>query len=164
MKDVIFVFGLLFMMVPSTHAVDEEDIQTDTTTLATGFPIHIYTPGKVNPDLTKEVICSPKFRTENYRKVSLQTKKDVFDEYKVSWKDHDKYEVDHLIPIELGGSNSIYNLWPEAYDPRPGAHEKDIVENYLHKQVCDGVMPLNQAQDFIAHDWYQIYKEIEGVE
>jgi hypothetical protein len=167
MKGFIFAVGLLFSLVPSTHAVDDskqDEVAVDSNTWATGFPIHVFTPGRINPVLTKEVICSPKFRTENYRKVSLQTKKDVFSEYKVKWEDRDKYEVDHLISIELGGSNNIENLWPEPYMPKPGAREKDMVENYLRKQVCEGVMPLKQAQDFIAHDWYEIYKEIEGVE
>jgi hypothetical protein len=47
-------------------------------------------------------------------------------------------EVDHLISLELGGSNDIKNLWPEPYLPRPGARQKDVLENWLHKQVCSG--------------------------
>lgn len=30
------------------------------------------------------------------------------------------YEMDHLLPLELGGSNRQANLWPEAAAPRPG--------------------------------------------
>lgn len=29
------------------------------------------------------------------------------------------FEVDHLIPLELGGDNTIGNLWSEAAEPRP---------------------------------------------
>jgi hypothetical protein len=65
-------------------------------------------------------------------------------------------EVDHFIPLELGGSNDITNLWPEPYSA-PGAHEKDHVENYLHEQVCNGSMALGDAQQMIANDWYAVY-------
>jgi hypothetical protein len=71
------------------------------------------------------------------------------------------YEVDHLIPLELGGDNTIANLWPEAADPVPGFHEKDKVENYLHRQVCSGAMGLTDAQRQIASDWLKVWKQIE---
>jgi hypothetical protein len=38
--------------------------------------------------------------------------------------------------LEPGRSNSIRNLWPEAALPEPGFHEKDKIENDLHRQVC----------------------------
>src|SRR5437867_11473696 len=41
-------------------------------------------------------------------------------------------EVDHLVSLELGGSNSTANLFPEAASPVPGSHEKDRLENELH--------------------------------
>src|SRR5438128_4091524 len=68
-----------------------------------------------------------------------------------------EYEVDHLVAFEDGGSNDIANLWPEAAEPRPGFHEKDQVENYLHDQVCTGRMNLFDAQSAIATDWLQVY-------
>lgn len=69
-------------------------------------------------------------------------------------------EVDHLISLELGGSNDIKNLWPEPYLPKPGARQKDIVEDWLHQQVCSGKMPLGEAQRKIASDWYAVYLSI----
>jgi hypothetical protein len=63
-----------------------------------------------------------------------------------------------LISLELGGSNDISNLWPEAADPTPGFHQKDQVENYLHKQVCEGKLSLKQAQQEIATDWLRVYE------
>jgi hypothetical protein len=70
----------------------------------------------------------------------------VYAEYGIVSYTTGKYEVDHLISLELGGSNDISNLWPEAASPQPGFHEKDKVENYLHDQVCSGVISLAQAQ------------------
>ena len=57
----------------------------------------------------------------------------------------------------MGGSNDIKNLWPEPAEPRPGFHEKDTLENTLHKLVSDGTVPLGEAQQAIAEDWYGAY-------
>lgn len=46
-----------------------------------------------------------------------------------------------------GGSNNIANLWPEAASPKPGFHEKDQVENYLHDQVCSGAISFEAGPD-----------------
>ena len=73
------------------------------------------------------------------------------------------YEEDHFISLELGGSpTDPRNLWPEPYLPKPGAKEKDIVENYLHRQVCSGTMTLEDAQKAIVADWYRVYLLVRG--
>ena len=74
----------------------------------------------------------------------------------------DAYEVDHLIPLSLGGDNAIANLWPEASEPQPGFHEKDEVEAHLHREVCAGRMDLADAQRAIAIDWLSVYHQIKG--
>jgi len=48
--------------------------------------------------------------------------------------------VDHLIALELDGSNEMRNLWPQLNDPKPGAGAEDQLENELHKLVCSGRM------------------------
>lgn len=61
------------------------------------------------------------------------------------------YEVDHLIPLELGGSpTDLRNLWPE---PLADAKRKDKVENQLHTLVCSGRITLTAAQGAIARNW-----------
>ena len=60
--------------------------------------------------------------------------------------------------LEDGGSNDIANLWPEVAEPRPGFHDKDQVENYLHDQVCTGRVTLSDAQRAIASDWLRVYE------
>jgi len=65
------------------------------------------------------------------------------------------YELDHLVPLEVGGSNDAGNLWPEHNDhPSGGAiNSKDLVENALNKAVCAGKVTLAAAQAAIAADW-----------
>ena len=88
-------------------------------------------------------------------------KKQVYEEYNVSYPEpQGSYEVDHFISLELGGSNDIKNLWPEPASPIPGFHEKDKVENYLHEQVCNNSMTLQEAQREISTDWYAVYLKI----
>jgi len=63
------------------------------------------------------------------------------------------YEVDHLISLELGGSNAIRNLWPEPYAGAGGARAKDVIENRLHALVCAGRISLATAQKEIVRWW-----------
>ena len=59
-------------------------------------------------------------------------------------------ELDHLIPLELGGSSAAAHLWPEI-GPLP--NPKDSVENALNHAVCSGRVSLRAAQRAIAADW-----------
>jgi hypothetical protein len=64
-------------------------------------------------------------------------------------------ELDHLIPLELGGANDVSNLWPEISDePGQGFHNsKDQVENSLKKAVCAHHIAIADAQNAIATNW-----------
>jgi hypothetical protein len=59
-------------------------------------------------------------------------------------------EVDHLVPLALGGSNDVANLWPQ---PGRIPNPKDRVEVRLWRAVCDGELDLTSAQRAIAADW-----------
>jgi hypothetical protein len=68
------------------------------------------------------------------------------------------YELDHLIPLEVGGAPSaVKNLWPEPRYGEPNSIEKDRFENYLHDQVCSGVMNLQEAQKEISTNWFDYW-------
>jgi tRNA(Glu) U13 pseudouridine synthase TruD len=70
------------------------------------------------------------------------------------------YEVDLLISLELGGSNSIKNLWPESYRTSPwNARVKDRLENKLRSLVCSGELDLKTAQQAIASNWIEAYQK-----
>ena len=123
------------------------------------LPDSACTPGAIFPDATKEQICKPGYSSQ-VRNVPESEKNDVYAEYSIVKHSAGQYEVDHLISLELGGSNEIANLWPEPAEPRPGFHEKDKVENYMHDQVCSGAISLQQAQAEIASDWMKIYNSM----
>jgi hypothetical protein len=84
----------------------------------------------------------------------------VYAEYGIAERSPGQFEVDHSVPLELGGSNDIANLWPEAAELRPGFHEKDQVENYLHDQVCAGSISLLDGQRAIARNWLDVYQHL----
>jgi hypothetical protein len=121
-----------------------------------GLPDSACTPGAVFTNATQQKICTYGYAS-SVRNVPLSEKDQVYAEYSIFHHSSGQYEVDHLIPLELGGSNDIANLWPEAAYPKPGFHEKDNVENYLHDQVCSGAMSLKDAQTQIATNWIAVY-------
>lgn len=116
------------------------------------------TPGAIF-SVTKEQVCVKGY-SSRVRNVPESEKNQVYAEYGIYSHATGQYEVDHLISLELGGSNDIANLWPEAAQPLPGFHQKDLVENYLHKQVCDGVISLTEAQRKISTDWISVYNQM----
>ena len=120
------------------------------------------TPGDTQPGVTVAQLCDPKFHTGSIRSVSESEKRQVYAEYKMA--DHQGAcqsgcEIDHLISLEIGGSNNLKNLWPQPYAP-PGAHQKDVLENYLHREVCAGRLSLSVAQRKIATDWFAAYQKM----
>jgi hypothetical protein len=118
------------------------------------------TPGAIFTDATTDTICQSGYAS-SVRNVPTSEKDQVYAEYGITSHYSGEYEVDHLVSLELGGSNDIANLWPEAASPTPGFHQKDQVENYLHDQVCSGKIPLQQAQYEIATNWLPIYQQMQ---
>lgn len=117
------------------------------------------TPGDILKDATAQKICVSGY-AKSVRNVPVSEKNQVYAAYGIRTHSTGQYEVDHLVSLELGGSNDISNLWPEAASPKPGFHEKDQVENYLHDQVCSGKMTLKQAQIKIATNWLDVYQSM----
>jgi hypothetical protein len=107
------------------------------------------TPGGVFPHATVAEICTPGY-AERVRAVLVSTKDAVYASYGISFHAAGRYQIDHLVPLEVGGNNTRANLWPQL---TPGYGEKDTVENELHAAVCSGRIALATAQAQIAHDW-----------
>jgi hypothetical protein len=109
------------------------------------------TPGavlrQVTPANAQRTICRPGWAT-THRHVTPATKARVRASYGVAATPFPAWEIDHLVPLELGGSNATANLWPEHH---PAA--KDVLEGRLHRAVCAGRLSLRAAQHRFATDW-----------
>jgi hypothetical protein len=123
------------------------------------FPDKDCTPGAIFPNVTSDQVCVSDY-SSSVRDVPVSEKNAVYQEYGITTHQTGEYEIDHYISLELGGSNDISNLFPEAAAPTPGFHEKDKVENYLHQQVCNGAITLQRAQQEISTNWLQVYQQI----
>jgi hypothetical protein len=114
------------------------------------------TPGVVDPTVTPAAVCSTRWGTDA-RHVSEAMKQAVARRYGVRYPairaghrltaaeraQRAKWEIDHLIPRELGGADDVDNLWPQ---PIADAHVKDRRENALHRAVCGGAVSLEAAR------------------
>jgi len=122
-------------------------------------------PGAYYEGLTKPVICSSTFRTGDYRNVPDSEKHAVEQEYGLAPKPYGStLEIDHIVSLELGGSNDPANLFPEEAAPTPtGFRVKDKLENKMHDLVCAGQMTLSAARHQIAANWQALYKKVYGV-
>ena len=120
-------------------------------------------PGAYYSKLTKAVVCSASFHTGDVRYVPDSEKHAVEVEYGMAPKKYGStLEIDHIVSLELGGSNDIANLYPEKANAHPGYHAKDKLENRLHAIVCAGATTLRNAQRRIAADWQALYKQVFG--
>ncbi len=151
--------------IPGTlAAVADEGRVTYTVTLRPGqchardngrLPDPACTPGSTDPRITQAdiatTICRPGW-TATVRPPASATdraKRDVaYPAYGIPAGTPS--EFDHGVPLELGGSNDITNLWPEVGRV---PNVKDAVENRLHAEVCAGRVPLAAAQLAIASNW-----------
>ena len=147
------------MTIPTSTTTTTTTTLPPTCVVAGSLPDRSCTPGAVFASATANLVCQRGY-SSRVRHVPESVKRAVYARYGIASHSPGQYEVDHLISLELGGSNAITNLWPEAAAPRPGFHEKDKVENYLHAQVCRGQMQLRTAQRLIATDWLSVYANL----
>lgn len=148
----------------------------------TNIPEHVLpnqtsTPGDFDKTITRADLCHPvpgkkntwTANTKARRHVTAAVHAQAYRWYGV--KPHEGFcqspegegcEVDHLISLELGGTNDISNLWPEPYVGVWNAHMKDKLENKLHTLVCSGKLPLLRAQTEISHDWIGAFRRYVG--
>ena len=127
------------------------------------------TPGATNPDITSETqddtICARgQWSTKSVRPPASFTNKlkaaQLATYYRGQGAPKD-VEEDHLIPLTLGGCPTCEtNLWPQPRSGEHSASEKDRCEVRANKEVCEGLISLEEAQQGIAHDWVAFCKTI----
>ena len=124
------------------------------------LPNAAVTPG-LTRGLDQKTVCSTKWG-KDARHVTEAMKRQVAKNYGIDRKTIVAYgkgvccEFDHLISRELGGADDVKNLWPQ---PWADAKKKDVLENWLHRQVCNGGLSLTVVQNDIATDWAAAYKK-----
>jgi len=125
------------------------------------LPNRVLTPGDVF-DVTIEDICTPGY-TKKVRAVTKALRDQAFESYGVAFDQRRNYQLDHLIPLALGGSNSIKNVFPLPNHTSPwNARVKDRLEVRLQKLVCSGQVDLKTAQREIAANWTEAYRKFMG--
>jgi hypothetical protein len=117
------------------------------------------TPGAIDPAVTQANISStickkgwtatvraPEDQTRAFKKISLAAYGQSYSRLT---------ELDHFLPLELGGSNSVSNLWPEPNDATATSvnNPKDGVEDSLNHAVCRHQVTLKAAQYAMATNW-----------
>lgn len=132
------------------------------------------TPGGVNPSVSLDVLDDSSWRTRIVRNcASSEAQKHItyrwyaIEKPRVNSNQNQVCELDHLVPLELGGADGLGNIWPQCGPDSAALNEryfkkKDHVENYLAEQVKAGVMPLEAAQKGIASDWTQFLSQAES--
>jgi hypothetical protein len=104
-------------------------------------------------------VCNAGFES-HHRPATVRRFRDAaMKAYHVPPGDLGRVEYDHLIPLSLGGSNDVTNLWPQVSDlPARGfRNSKDGVELRLWRAVCTGPvdkrLALADVQRAFARDW-----------
>lgn len=114
-----------------------------------------------NPKLTPGRIA----KTESDRTgVTLQLEQKVFARYRLPWSRRAEFKIDHLIPPELGGADTIDNLWPQSVRARPyGSDRKELLAEVLLHKVRAGKMSVAQARETISRDWIDAFIDHVGM-
>lgn len=156
------VLASLLLTIASCHAEQQQSAQITSPAhchVQGNLPDPQCTLGDVFANITAAQVCKAGY-AGSVRNVPQSEKDKAFAEYGVIQHAPEAYEVDHLISLEIGGSNDIKNLWPQSYTGPYNAHMKDTLENFLHDQVCSGKLQLQCAQRAISGNWIDIYNEM----
>ncbi len=167
-KRLMIISFLVVLCIACNVTPTPTNVSPDTTSavpttdpsLAAYLPNASLSPGDIL-EVTKADICVSGYSSK-VRNVPESVKNQAYQEYGITSHAPGAYEVDHLISLELGGSNSLKNLWPESYSGDWNAHIKDKLENKLHSLVCDGSLNLATAQHEIATNWIAAYQKYLG--
>ena len=110
----------------------------------------------VRQDSIQQTVCVSGYTATVRPAVSYTegVKKKLLKQRNLDWSHAKEFELDHIVPLELGGHpRDLNNLQLQAWDGPEGAHVKDHLENKLHCMVCSGQIPLRQAQSEIYKNW-----------
>ena len=103
-------------------------------------------------------------RDKDRRGVTLAMEQKVFGRYRLPWTRRGEFKIDHLIPAELGGADTIENLWPQSVRTKPyGADRKELLTEVLVQRIAKKQITLEQAQEQISRDWIDAFIDHLGM-
>ncbi len=126
---------------------------------AAQLPNNYYTPGKAEKVDVKQ-LCAATFES-SAKPVADWQKNSALERYGVR-PENFSGELEHLVPVSLGGTNDPDNLYPFHAQGEYTAEAKQRLAQKLHELVCDGKLSLKQAQDVFKKDWTKGYKQYLG--
>jgi hypothetical protein len=112
---------------------------------------------------TRERIAACGHAKDNRGQMTRERHDEVLKRYGLPPGTHPDYEIDHLIPLCLGGSDDPSNLWPQPkrrIEATWNAEAKDRLEGKICKMVCAGqINEISTAQEDFASDWITAYQK-----
>ena len=103
-----------------------------------------------------EQLCTSDFAT-SLKAVSNWQRAEALERYGLR-PDGFSGELDHLVPVSLGGSNDPDNLWPFHASGSFTLEAKQALAIKVHDMVCAGKLSLKDAQDAFRKDWTLAYQ------
>ena len=114
-----------------------------------------------NPKLTPGRVAK---RDKDRGGVTIKMEQKVFARYRLPWTRRNEFKIDHLIPVELGGADTINNLWPQSLRTKPyGADRKELLTEVLLTRIRASQMTVAQAQEQISRDWIDTFIDHLGM-
>jgi len=96
--------------------------------------------------------------------VTVGMEQKVFARYRLPWASRPAFRIDHLIPLELGGADTIDNLWPQSLRARPyGPDRKQLLTEVLLQRIAKREITLEAAQEQVRRDWIDAFIDHLGM-
>jgi len=154
-----------FAIVQSHHTVSALNIRITSTSLliASCLAANVRAGDNMLPDpkLTPGKVAR---KDKDRHGVTEEMERHVFASYHIPWRRRPEFKVDHLIPKELGGADTIDNLWPQSLSTKPyNAQRKELLTQGLLARIASGEMTLAQAQREIRQDWIACFVDHLGM-
>jgi hypothetical protein len=100
-------------------------------------------------------LCNPEFSSTPV--ISFKVFAKTFKDYKIANDSQHLYALDFLIPVSLGGSSAIDNIWPMRLKTKWNYSKKQALNKKLNWMVCNAQLSLGEARQAIKENWIQCY-------
>ncbi len=112
------------------------------------------TPGEI---ATNDIalVCKQGY-SASVRKTTQEMKNQVYRAYKI--KNRNGLKIDHLVPLSLGGADTIKNIWPSDFKAgKYNAAAKDRLELKVREMVCRREISVTEGQKLFLTNWQAAY-------